>query len=65
MEIRIGDIFTNQGKHPKKHEVVDIIKQFSTARNEWCGVKYIAKGIDTLASNTFEVSKTTILRGKV
>ena len=63
--IQIGDQFY---KTPKKHilcEVTDIVKQFSTAKNEWVGIRYIAKGINCMATNEFEVCKVTIVRNRL
>lgn len=62
--IKIGDKFI-YGKNTLC-EVVDIVKTFSTARKEWNEeVIYLAKGINTIARNSFDVSKTTIIRNRV
>lgn len=62
--VKIGDKFM-YGKNILC-EVVDIVKTFSTARNEWNeGIIYLARGINTMAKNTFDVSKTTIIRNRV
>jgi len=62
-EVKIGDKFYMGGKLSKLCEVVDIVKQFSTARQEWCERDIIiARGITTLATNSFEVAKSTVIR---
>lgn len=62
--VNIGDKFI-KGRNIQC-VVVDIVKAFSTARNEWNeGVIYLAKQINGLATNTFDVSKATIVRGRI
>ena len=64
-DIQIGDEFYSTPKKKILNEVVDIVKTFSTAKNQWNEkVIFVAKGINTLATNTFEVSKATIVRNR-
>lgn len=63
-KITIGDRF-QYGKHGVA-EVVDLVRTFSTARNEWNeGFIYAAKMVTGFSTNTFEVSKTTIIRNRI
>ena len=62
--VSIGDKF-HYGKH---HEaiVVDILKHWSTKDNDWTGnVTYMAKLINGLSTNTFDVPKASIVRGRI
>lgn len=62
--VKIGDEFQYSKHH--KAVVVDIIKHWSTADNDWTGrVTYMAKLIDGLATNTFDVAKATIVRNRL
>ena len=61
--ITIGDKFLYNGKKPAI--VTDIIKCWSTLNNEWSGFIYLAKEINGLSTNTFEVSKVTIVRYRI
>ena len=63
-KIEIGDRF-QYGKHGVA-EVGDLVKTFSTARNEWNeGFIYLAKMVTGFSTNTFDVSKTTIIRDRI
>lgn len=60
--MKIGDRFM---KGKLKAEVVDIIKCWSTKHQEWTGEIYIAKLIDGLTTNSWEVSKATVVRWRI
>jgi hypothetical protein len=63
--ISIGTKFKGIGKVRKNdvYEVVEILNCYSQKSEKYVKSIYIAKGINTLATNEFEVCKTTILRG--
>jgi hypothetical protein len=63
--ISIGTKFKGIGKVRKNdvYEVVEILNCYSQQSEKYVKSIYIAKGINTLATNEFEVCKTTILRG--
>lgn len=62
--IKIGDKFT-KGKHAICI-VTDIVKTFSTLRNEWnTDLIYLAKCTNGLSTNTFEVYKSSIVRNRI
>jgi hypothetical protein len=64
-QIKIGTNFIKQiSKHSKVEcEVVDIIQRLSTKSGNIAGIEYWAKSDKYGMNNSFEVSKTTILRG--
>ncbi len=63
-EVNIGDEFYYQNKH--KAVVVDIIKHWSTLTNGWTGhVTHMAKLVNGLSTNTFDVAKATIVRNRI
>ena len=69
MEIQIGHKFVkplNKGKSTLC-EVVDVIKRISTRTGEILDEEYYAKSIDGVYfyGKSFEVSKTTIIRGSM
>lgn len=64
--IKIGDRFYKTPNQILICEVTDIVKTFSTARNEWNeDVIYLAKLVNGLATNTFDVAKATIVRNRI
>lgn len=62
-EIKIGDKFM-YNRHTKA-EIVDIFKTYSTATGERGNDIFIAKGINSLSTNTFEVCKVTVIRNRI
>ena len=65
--INIGTKFKGIGKVRKNdvYEVVDILNCYSQKDGRFIKSVYFAKGINTLATNEFEVCKTTILRNLI
>lgn len=63
--ISIGDKFLFNGKKNFLCEVVDIIDCHSRAKGEITGQMYLAKEINGLTTNTFDVAKSTIVRHKI
>jgi hypothetical protein len=65
--IAIGAKFNGIGKVKKNdiYEVVEILNCYSQKDGRFVRSIYIAKGINTLATNDFEVCKTTIIRGLI
>lgn len=61
--VKIGDKF-RQGKN-LSCEVVDFYEIKSVTTGESKGFQCIAKGIDTIANNLFEVPFSTVLRNKI
>ena len=61
--VEIGDKFKN-GKHLIA-EVVDFHKVCSYTNNDIVRWECIAKGINTLATNTFIVQFSTVVRNKI
>lgn len=65
--IEIGTKFNGIGKVRKNdiYEVIEILNCYSQKDGRFVKSIYIAQGINTLATNSFEVCKTTILRGLI
>lgn len=61
--VRIGDRF-NHGKY-KVAEVVDFWETRSMTTGNIISIKAIAQGINTLATNTFEIPFATVVRNKI
>ena len=62
--VQVGDEFYYGKIH--KAKVTDILKIWSTAKNKWSdNVIYNAELITGFARNTFEVSKTTVVRNRL
>ena len=61
--VSIGDKFIH-GKNIKC-EVVDFIGLYSISKGVLVGHQCIAKGIDTMSTNTFEVPFATVVRGRI
>lgn len=64
-EIKIGDRFLYNGKKNFLSEVVDILDCRSRKTGEITGQLYIAKSVNGLSTNTFDVCKVTIQRYRV
>ena len=64
--IKIGDTFVKQISSGKSIdcEVVDIVKKISTTTGKIIETEYYAKSNNYAMGQSFEVSKTTILRGR-
>lgn len=60
--VTIGDKFKNGGTIC---EVVDLISLISVATGECVGYQCIAKGINTLSSNKFEIPFATVVRNRI
>ena len=67
MEIKIGTKFSKQITKNRVDVfiVTDILTCFSEKEQKEVKKIYLVKGVNTLAQNEFEVSKTTIIRGKL
>lgn len=61
--VKIGDKF-RQGKHAIC-EVVDFIELKSVTTGETKGYQCIVKGINSLATNTFDVPFATVARNRI
>lgn len=65
-EIKIGDKFIKQISKGKSIdcEIVDIITKVSTITGKVIETEYYAKSNNYAMGQSFEVSKTTVLRGR-
>ena len=64
--VTTGDRFylTNDKKSGNIYEVVDFWEMRSVVTNALIGYKCIAKGVNTLTKNEFEVPFSTVIRNK-
>ena len=65
-EVNIGDKFNYSYKLNRPAIIIDILRLYSLAENKYLdNVIYVAKLIDGLSTNSFEVSKATVVRNRI
>lgn len=60
--VEIGDRFHYNGSKYKLSEIVDILDCYSRKTGELTGQIYLAKLVNGLSTNTFDVAKSTVVR---
>jgi len=63
--VTIGDKFKMGGRSTNIYEVVDFYTVKSATTGEEIRIECIAKGINTIATNKFEVAFATVIRHKL